>query len=146
MNRARLIRAALFALFAVGGLVLLNYLAPLEWPTVSVYFGIAILALGLAGCVLPLKWTALARRAHGIGVATIGGGLLLAGLYWPASAIGTPKPVTRLDAFLPEYHFHEFHEMRVQAPPDRVRAALGQITFGDIGAMKILGKIRNAAM
>jgi hypothetical protein len=47
---------------------------------------------------------------------------------------------------MPEYNFHERHEAIIQAPPERVRASLDQISFADLGVMKTLGRIRNAAM
>jgi hypothetical protein len=146
MNRARIFRAAAFVVAAGGGLLLLEYLAPLQLPTVMAYFGLGIFLTGLVGCVLPLRWTALGKRVHGLAVAALGIALFAAGLYWPASVHRTPSPATRLDAFLPEYHFEERHELRIQAPPDRVVAALRQITFDDIGVMNTLGRIRNAAM
>lgn len=146
MQRAKLIRAAALAVVAGGGLFLLNYLAPLQWPTVAVYFGLGLALLGLAGAVVPRAWSGLARRSNGLAVTAGGAALIATGLLWPAPAHATAAPTTRLDAFLPEYHFVERHEVRVHAAPDRVLAALRQMTFGDIGVMRALGRIRAAAM
>jgi hypothetical protein len=47
-------------------------------------------------------------------------------------AFDTPSPTSRLDAFMPAYNFRELHEILIQAPPHRVRAALDRIAWADI--------------
>lgn len=146
MISARMFRTAAFAVAAGVGLVLFDSFAPLQGPSVMVYGGCAVVLTGLAGCVLPGRWTGLSKRVFGLAVALGGVVVLTAGLYWPATLLRAGEPSSRLDAFLPEYHFYERHEMRIPAAPDRVFAALRQVTFDDIGVMRTLGSIRNIAM
>ena len=47
---------------------------------------------------------------------------------------------------MPEYNFHERHEMEINAPAERVRAALDAVSFADVGAMQTLGRIRAMAI
>jgi hypothetical protein len=114
---------------------------------VLVYSGLVTILCGMVSVVLPPRWLGFAKRRHGL-LAGVAAGLALfaAGLLWPAGEHSTPAPATKLDAFLPAYHFHERHEIIVAASPERVREALSQVTVADIGVMQTLGRIRDIAM
>jgi hypothetical protein len=49
---------------------------------------------------------------------------------------------TELDAFVPVYQFHEIHSTHVNAPPDRVFAAVKGVTPGEILFFRTLTWIR----
>jgi hypothetical protein len=135
MTPSILLRVAVALLAGGGGLLLLNSFGSLQLPTVLVYSGITIALAGF----LRLIWK---RRPDAF---LAGAVLVLAGLFWPAGthrASGTG----RLDVLLPNYHFHEFHDVRVHATPDRAMEAVRQVTFAELGVMKTLGRIRNIAM
>jgi hypothetical protein len=119
----------------------------LQLPSVLVYSGIVAFMGGMVSALAPPRWLGFSRRFQGpLTGALVGACLFGAGWYWPAGAFGTPSPTTRLDSFMAEYNFHERHEIVIQAPPDRVRAALDQVAWADIGVMETLGRIRNIAM
>ncbi len=80
------------------------------------------------------------RRA-GI-VAGVGVLLMLAGYFAPAPERRVVKPATRLDAFVPTWQFGEFHELRVNAPPARVYAAIQAVRADDITLFRTLTSIR----
>ena len=80
------------------------------------------------------------RRA-GI-VAGLGVALILTGYYLPAPERRVAQPTTRLDAFVPAWQFGEFHELRVNAAPARVYAAIEEVRADDIRLFRTLTWIR----
>ena len=119
----------------------------LQWPSVLVYSGIVAFLGGVVSALAPPRWFGFSRRFQApLAGAFVGAVLFVAGWYWPVGAFDTPSPATRLDAFMPDYNFRERHEILIQAPPDRVRAALDRVAWADIGVMETLGRVRAVAM
>jgi hypothetical protein len=85
-------------------------------------------------------WRNRARRA-GI-VAGLGVALMIAGYFLPAPERRVAQPMTRLDAFVPAWQFGEFHEVRVNASPARVYAAIESVRAEDIALFQTLTWIR----
>ena len=142
-----MLRAGFVAVVAAGGLALMGSLAALQWPSVLVYSGLVVLLFGWLSVLAPPHWLGFSRRWHGLLTGILAGGALFAaGWFWPAGSFTITSPATRLDAFLPTYNFHERHEINIQAPPERVRQALDQVSFADIGVSRTLAAIRGIAM
>jgi hypothetical protein len=139
-TRGTLIGSASLIAAGSAGLLLLRSLGPLQWPSVLVYSGLVTAVGGAAVLAWRRGRHAPAAIAVCAGAASIGAGLL-----WPLSRIHSAGDA-RIDAFLPAYDFHEFHEIAIHAPPDRVMSALRQVTLADIAVVRTLGKIRNTAM
>lgn len=147
MSRPQFLRAAFVAVAATGGLALMASFGALQWPSVLAYSGLVILLFGMLAVLVPPRWLGFSRRWHGLLVGIpAGSALFAAGWFWPAGSFTTVSPATRLDAIMPAYNFHERHEIAIQAPPERVRQALGQVSFADIGVVRTLGTIRGIAM
>ena len=147
MSRPQILRAALVAVVAAGGLALMGSFGALQWPSVLAYSGLVVAPFGLLAALAPPRWLGFSRRWHGPLVGILAGGALFsAGWLWPVGSFTTPSPATRLDAFMPAYNFHERHEITIQAPPERVREALDRVSFADIGVIRTLGAIRAIAM
>ena len=147
MTRPQFLRAAFVVVVAAGGLALMRSLGALQWPSVLAYSGLVVILFGLLSVLLPPRWLGFSRRWHGPLTGILAGAALFAaGWFWPAGSFTTPSPATRLDAFMPAYNFHERHEIAIQASPDRVREALDQVSFADIGVMRTLDAIRAIAM
>jgi hypothetical protein len=144
--RVRAIRAAAIVVVAGALLVLLDYLAPLQWPTVFAYIGLTVALIGLICIVWPLRFLGVTRRWQGCLAGFLGVAILTAGLVWPVSVVARTTRVTQLDEFLPLYHFHERHSSRVHATPARATEGAWTVTFDDIGAFETLGRIRNLAL
>jgi hypothetical protein len=135
------------AVVAGCGLVLMSRFGTLQLPSVLAYSGIVAFLAGLVSGLAPPRWLGFSRRFHGPLAGTlIGAALFTAGWYWPTGAFDTPAPTTLLDAFMPDYNFHERHEIAIQAPPNQVRDALDRVSWADIGVMETLGRIRSIAM
>jgi len=147
MTRPRFVRISAVVVIAAAGLFLMARFGALQLPSVLAYSGIVAFLGGLVSSLVPPRWLGFSRRFHGpLAGFFLGAALFAAGWYWPVGAFQTPSPATRLDAFMPEYNFHERHEIMIQAPPERVRTALDQVSWTDIGVMETLGRIRSVAM
>ena len=111
-----------------------------------VYSGFIVLACAIPVTFLPPKWLGFGKRSDSFLAGILLGLMLLAaGLLWPVSSFSTPSPVTRLDAFMPDYNFHERHEVIVRAPVERVREKLNQISLADMGVGEMIDKIHGSA-
>lgn len=139
------LRCAIAFLVAVGGLLFLRSLGALQWPTVAVYAGVIVVLAGLLGVIRPAWWMGIDKRSDAAWVSAAGAAALAVGLFWPVTTHHATGQ-ERLDAFLPEYDFEESHELRVPASPGRVMDAVREVSFRELGVMKTLGRIRNAAM
>lgn len=147
MTRAQWYRAAVVILAAAGGLALMGSMGRLQWPSVLVYSGLVTFLCGLLSLLLPARWLGFSRRIHGLAAGVLVGAVLFtAGMFWPLSSYNTSSPTSRIDAFLPAYHIYERHQLVVNAPPDRVREALDQITPSEVGVTHALGTIRGFVM
>lgn len=91
----------------------------------------AALLLALAGLVL--------RRAI-IFVAAIV--LIVITLAWPAALRQTTSNASHLDRIMPRFQFSERHAIHVDAPPERVYAAIRAVTADDIRFFRTLTFIR----
>ena len=133
------------AAVAAGLLYLFHYFAPLQPASVTVYAGLVIALAGVASAIKPLRFLGLRRRRAGALLALAGAALAMLALSWPAATTRVAERHSRLDDFLPEYHFSERHVVRVHASPDRVSVALKQVTFDDIGVYDTLMRVRAMA-
>jgi hypothetical protein len=107
-----------------------------------VYAGLVAALLGVVSILWPLRWLGIATRPRGALV--LAGGLALAvlGAWLPAPETRITEPRTRLDEFVPVYQFSEFHELDVDAPPERVAAAIRNVTSDEILFFRTLTAIR----
>lgn len=74
-------------------------------------------------------------------------GLVLAGgavaaLYWPSPSERTARGKRLIDAALPRYEFYERHQTRICAPPERISAAVKQVSPDEIRWLGLLSWIR----
>lgn len=108
-----------------------------------VYSGLATLIAGVVSLLKPLRFLGIRSRKRAAVIAA--GGLLLwvAGVALPAPLQRSARRAARIDDFLPEYQFNEFHELRIQAPPDRVYRALREVTAEEIRFFRALTWIRS---
>lgn len=110
--------------------------------SILLYAGLAGIAAGLLSLVKPLRFLAIRSRRRGAAVAA-------AGLAAAALAVALPAPLRRarggpqrLDEFLPAFQFNEVHSTLVQAPPERVYAAVQKVTASEIRLFRLLTWLR----
>jgi hypothetical protein len=72
--------------------------------------------------------------------------LLIAGVFLPAPLQSVSTPQDDLDRTMPAWQFGEHHATRVRATPERVDAAIRQVTADDIALFRTLTWIRSPRM
>lgn len=104
--------------------------------SVLLYCGAAAILAGVAAMLF--------RRQRRRGVALFAAGIvfvLIAGC-WPAGERRVAIASSRLDRIMPWWQFEERHEIRIAASPERIYAAIRQVTAGEIRFFRILTAIR----
>jgi hypothetical protein len=112
--------------------------------SVLLYAGLALLAFGGVSLVYPPRFLGIATRVQALAI-------FAAGILAVAIALLAPVPAarrntrgpTRLDAFVPEFQFAEFHERLVRATPETIDAAIRSVPAEEIRLFRLLTWIRN---
>lgn len=110
--------------------------------TILVYAGFLALLVGALSILRPLTFLGIWSRLQGVILLVVGVGLFLIGVNLQAGEKRIEIPTTRLDEFIPVYQFDEFHSIRIQAPRERVYAALREVTADEITFFRTLTWIR----
>jgi hypothetical protein len=112
--------------------------------SVLLYSGLALLAFGSLSLIRPLRFLGIPTRAHALVVLAAGVVAVVLALLLPPTTTraGTPG-ATRLDSFVPEFQFREFHERLVRATPERIDRAIRTVPAGKIWLFRLLTGIRN---
>lgn len=106
------------------------------------YAGLALLLAGSVSLLKPLRFLRIRSRRAAILLLPIGLLLAYTGAWWPwAEQRGSGH--SRLDAFLPEFQFAEFHEARVRGTPESVYRAIRAVSAGEIRTFRTLTWIRH---
>lgn len=102
--------------------------------------------IGLVSVLLPLRFMGIMTRAAGA-VIMLGGLVAVAvAMLWPVPSLTrVAQRQSLLDEVLPEYHFHERHEILVHAPPERIVAVWNKVTVGELGYAEQFMRIRRMA-
>ncbi|HYL86734.1 MAG TPA: hypothetical protein VE263_21085 [Candidatus Angelobacter sp.] len=110
--------------------------------TIVVYAGLLALLVGGLSILRPLTFLGIWSRGQGVMLVVGGAAVYLIGANLPPSEKRVEKPVTHLDEFVPAYQFAEFHTIRIQAPRERVYAAIREVTADEITFFRTLTWIR----
>jgi hypothetical protein len=130
---------------ATGATALFLHYVPFDLASFAAWGGIGVSGLGLVCLIRPLRFIGVRSRARGFAVLVLGILLAVAAVVWPASVERAAGPSQRLDDFLPEYQFAEYHEGSVQAPKERVEEAVRQVSIADMPAAVFLMRLRAIA-
>jgi hypothetical protein len=101
-----------------------------------------VIVTGLVSVLRPLRFLRIRSRRAALLVTVGGTVLLLLGLLLPVSRARLDGPRMALDDVLPDYQFGEAHEIRIQAPPERVFAAVKAVTAREIRFFRLLTWLR----
>lgn len=112
--------------------------------SMMVYAGLALAAAGALSVLKPLRFLRIRTRRAGALILLSGVAIVAAGMLLPLRTQRVAAAQTRLDEFAPEYQFHEFHEIHVQASPAEVDRAIRQVTAREIWLFRTLTWIRRA--
>lgn len=132
---AVLLAAALYILHAV----------PFDLASYLTWVGIGATLLGLASTVRPLRFLGVPNRRVAASVAAVGAVIATVCILWPVSMRRASDETQRLDHFLPEYQFSEYHEALTRAPRDEIEEAIRQVSFADMPVANLLMRIRALA-
>ena len=111
-----------------------------------VYAGLAGLVAGLLSLIRPLSVLRVRTRRAAVKLLAAAAVLAGVGFALPACDIRVARAVTRLDAIVPVYQFDELHQIRVQASPARVFAAIKAVTASEIRLFRLLTWIRSPSL
>lgn len=101
-----------------------------------IYCGAAA-ALAGAGAMLPRR-----TRRSGVVVFLSGIASMAIAVFWPLREEHVAEAHSHLDQIVPRWQFAERHEIRIDAPPDRIFAAIREVTPREIRLFKTLTVIR----
>ena len=110
--------------------------------SVLVYLGLLCGALGLFVCLRPWRRLGLTSRRRGAALVAAGILLGLAGLAVPAPLEHSASR-QRIDDFVPEYQFREFHQTEVAASPAAIHQAIWGVPAGEIRLFRLFTWIRS---
>ncbi|HEX3069457.1 MAG TPA: hypothetical protein VHX14_12880 [Thermoanaerobaculia bacterium] len=100
------------------------------------YCGFATIFTG-AIATLPRR-----TRSKGVGLFATGIASALIALFWPAREEHAARVESHIDEIMPRWQFEEHHEIQINAPPERIWAAIRDVTPGEIRLYKTLTSIR----
>jgi hypothetical protein len=104
--------------------------------SVLLYCGAAAMLVGAVMLLLPRK------RQRGLAIVATGIAFILIAVFWPASEQHVAVVHSRLDEIAPRWQFEEHHEIQIDAPPERIYAAIRQVTAREIRFFQALTAIR----
>ena len=106
------------------------------------WIGLATIALGALGIVRPIRTIGLPTRGRGVILLFVGWLLVVVACELPTPTMTVPGPDTRLDAIAPSYQLNETHAIEIDAPAERVYAAMREVTAREIPLFQTLTWIR----
>jgi hypothetical protein len=112
--------------------------------SVVLYTGLTFLAVGIVSLVYPPRFLGIATRVHALAFFASGFLAVVVALLLPApqARSGAHGP-TRLDDFVPEFQWDEFHETRIRATPRWIDDAIRTVPAEEIRLFRLLTWIRN---
>jgi hypothetical protein len=81
-------------------------------------------------------------RRKGMGLFATGIASALIALFWPAREEHAARVESHIDEIMPRWQFEEHHEIQINAPPERIWAAIRDVTPREIRLYQTLTTIR----
>ncbi|MBN1610049.1 MAG: hypothetical protein JW940_25710, partial [Polyangiaceae bacterium] len=129
---------------ALGGWVLWRSV-PFDLASYAAWASIIVALIALVSVVRPQRWLGIPTRARAAGVFLLGATAAPAAVLWPSGIHRSSGPKHRVDDFLPQYQFAQYHEARTRAPRSRVLEAVRQVSLADMPAAVVLLRLRALA-
>ena len=107
-----------------------------------VHAGSVLTLVGLLSLVHPFKLVRITTRRRAARIAALGLSIACIGFALPAREHRVAVTETQLDEFVPVYQFDEVHAVRIDAPRDRVFAAVKAVAADEILLFRTLTWIR----
>lgn len=119
--------------------------APFDLASYAAWAGIFLVLAALGFLVRPLRVLGARPRARAAVMLGLGLSMTTTALLWPGRIERSARPHCRLDDFLPEFQFVEYHEARTRAPLERVLEAAQHVSLADMPAARVLVRLRDIA-
>lgn len=126
---------------AAGGFLLVAIAAEMI-DSFFVYLGFTLFFAGLISLIRPLRFLYISNRRRGLAAAGVGILVCLTALLLPYSHKEAATHVTKLDDWMPQWQVGERHTLHVDAPPDKVFAAIHAVRADEIFLFRTLIAIR----
>ena len=141
----RIITISLGTVLLIAAFIFSNHYVPFQIEVAVVYLGIGFFVAGLLSVIKPFRFLHINSRKSAIILAGTGLLVFILGMILPAPMIHSSRPHQRIDDFMLEYQFYEYHEVVVNAPAETVSKAMKEVTFTDIPIAIWLMRIRAMA-
>jgi hypothetical protein len=116
----------------------------MNWPAVAlVYCGLVGMLTGAISVARPIRALGHGTRLSAVAFFSLSAILLIAGVFLPAPLQSITAPQDDLDRTMPAWQFGEYHATRVRATPERIDAAIRQVTADEIRLFRTLTWIRS---
>ena len=110
------------------------------WST-AVYSSALAVVIGAAGVIRPLRWPH-GRSRQRASIIMVAGLALIVAITSVTPSTRSTSTANAIDDFAPSFQFQEHHTIVVQAPPDRVFAAIKSVTADEIALFNLFTTIR----
>jgi hypothetical protein len=104
--------------------------------SIILYCGAAAIFIG-AIALLPRR-----TRSRAVWIILIGIATTLIAIFWPAHEQHVTRIASHLDEIMPRWQFDEHHEIQINAAPERIYAAIRDVTPREIRLYQTLTTIR----
>lgn len=114
-------------------------------PSYFFWIGVILTIIGLISLVYPLAFLFILNRI--VAISVVLGGVLIAAssLLYPVKTKHSPTTNQKIDELMPDYAFNEFHEVRINAFPEKAKQILLVTGVKDIPIARLLMRIRGIA-
>ena len=133
-------RAIAFIVIATGFLIVA--IAAQLLDSYLVYLGLVVALLGLISLICPLRFLSIQTRGIAAFVLAFGILLSIGTALFPYGENQVSSPTTRLDYWMPRWQVGEKHALEINAPPDKVFAAIHAVRADEILLFRTLIAIR----
>lgn len=110
--------------------------------SLTLWAGLACVLLGGLSLVKPFRFLGIRTRRGALALLLVGAAVSGAVLLWPVRARRSDGTLA-IDRFMPEYDFHERHDIRVRATPEQSYRAIREVTPGEFRSLVNLMRIRS---
>jgi hypothetical protein len=145
MNLQFFIPGIICIVIAITIMFRLMHYAKFYAPSYFFWIGIILIIVGIISLIHPLAFLFILNRI--VAALVLLGGLLISAisLFYPLKTRHSPTNSQKIDSLLPDFTFNEFHEVHINASPDKVKQVLQVTGVKDISAAHLLMKIRGIA-
>ncbi len=139
------IPALVTILIALIIMLRLTHYARFYAPSYFFWIGSILAVVGMLSLIHPLASLLIFNRTIAVYVTLGGLSISIISLLSPVKRKRSPTSDRKIDALMPGYSFNEYHEVRIQASPEKVIKTLQTTGVRDIPAAHLLMKIRGIA-